>query len=169
MKGSFYMNICNGCSSKYICRIADFVNKNSNIADIVIKSCTVGDAAASGTTESVSSHSFDRIAPIQTNDGYDIISTVTAEYIAPKSYINFRDESNSLEAETLKRKRKIVSIVKETPADKKEIVICSQCSGATYEDDLGKCSVCGKDICSGCGVESIESKDRFCNECWKGQ
>lgn len=163
------MNICKNCSSKYVCRIADFVNNNSNIAEIVVNSCTAKSEAEAEAIQPIFSRSYDYASPILTQDGNDIISAGTTEYVPPKSYKNFRDESNNLEAEILKRKKKIVSIVKELPSDKKKIVVCSQCSGATYEDDLGKCSVCGKDICSGCGVESIETKERFCNECWKGQ
>lgn len=163
------MNICSDCNSKFICRIADFVNKNSNIASITINSCTVKSTVGSEIAQPIFPHSYEHISPILTQEGRDIINSGAAEYITPKSYANFRDESNSFEAEISKKKRKIVSIVKEAPANKKEIVVCSQCRGATYEDDLGKCSVCGKDICSGCGVESIETKERFCNECWKGQ
>jgi DNA polymerase II small subunit/DNA polymerase delta subunit B len=48
---------------------------------------------------------------------------------------------------------------------KATLVECKTCKCKTYDDDIRRCSKCGKEVCSNCGTSA--DGQVFCEECWK--
>lgn len=142
-------SLCTDCTNKDICKIYDFLCKNQFIAESVITKCK---------HNKNSEHSEEPL----------VEDSLSAPLLAPKpikQYTNFRAMAKQAKEEGKKRKP-VVSIIKEETTETEALTVCTSCDGTTYVSDIIPCSKCGKDTCSNCRTEVVETGQKLCDNCW---
>lgn len=141
-------HLCPQCNNKDICKVYDFMTKNQHIAEGIITKCKY--------TKDAITHSEEVTDPLN------------APLLAPKpvrQYQNFKNLSKQAKEENKKRKP-VVSIIKEETTESEALTVCSSCEGTTYVSDIIPCTKCGKDTCSNCRTEVVETGQKLCDKCW---
>ena len=145
------LQLCRNCKNISICRIYDLLNANTHIVEVDINNCKqYRSDEAEGSTHS------------------NITDSMNAPLLAPRptrQYLNFKEMSKQAKEEGRKRKP-VVSIIKEETTESEALIVCNTCGGTTYVSDLIPCTKCGKETCSNCRTEIAETGEKLCDDCW---
>lgn len=136
-------NLCIDCDIRSVCKLNEFLKAHSDILDVTINTCAFN-------KEIVERES------------------ANAPLLAPRparQYQNFKELSKQVKEEGRKRKP-VVSILKEETTESEALTVCSTCNGTTYVSDIIPCTKCGKDTCSNCRTEVVETGQKLCDDCW---
>ena len=148
---------CYTCQFSSICKVFQMANDFKIIADVYITNCKVFFGQVLPTGESV----------INTNPGQPN-NNFSRTQRTPQQ-LNEISERIRKEHDKLKKKPKEKEEAKDISIQEKLTIVhlknnCPTCGAEA--GTLLKCAGCGKDICHGCAVESIEDGQPYCEECW---
>lgn len=147
---------CNSCKNKEICHMYFRINKYSKYANISITNCKFYNNINSNTNSNTNSNLNSMTFKVKDKD-YDKIKKFSDENFKKK-----QQEQNSIKEMNNNATPKIREfIAKPLKFD----TACPDCGGLTFKEDVLKCDLCGKQICSCCATFN-NAQQILCRDCW---
>lgn len=147
---------CNSCKNKEICHMYFRINKYSKYANISITNCKFYNIINFNTNSNTNSNLNSMTFKAKDKD-YDKIKKFSDENFKKK-----QQEQNSIKEMNNNATPKIREfIAKPLKFDTK----CPDCGGLTFKEDVLKCDLCGKQICSCCATFN-NAQQILCRDCW---
>ena len=147
---------CNSCKNKEICHMYFRINKYSKYANISITNCKFYNIINSNTNSNTNSNINNITFKAQDKD-YDKIKKFSDENFKKK-----QQEQNSIKEMNNNATPKIREfIAKPLKLD----TTCPDCGALTFKEDVLKCDLCGKQICSCCATFN-NAQQILCRDCW---
>ena len=147
---------CNSCKNKEICHMYFRINKYSKYANISITNCKFYNIINSNTNSNTNSNLNSMTFKAKDKD-YDKIKKFSDENFKKK-----QQEQNSIKEMNNNATPKIREfIAKPLKFD----TTCPDCGGLTFKEDVLKCDLCGKQICSCCATFN-NAQQILCRDCW---
>ena len=147
---------CNSCKNKEICHMYFRINKYSKYANISITNCKFYNIINSNTNSNTNSN-LNSITFKAKNKDYDKIKKFSDENFKKK-----QQEQNSIKEMNNNATPKIREfIAKPLKLD----TTCPDCGALTFKEDVLKCDLCGKQICSCCATFN-NAQQILCRDCW---
>lgn len=147
--------LCRKCPISNICIICDFKKKFISEAQIDISECK----------HYPNNEPINNKNRVTTNSDRYISKNLSEDRIAKLNELSNKkmNEEKSQQNKEEKLKPKISLMAKPLALDYE----CITCGANTFKDDIGKCSTCGKAICSCCATIDSDTKSILCEECWQ--
>lgn len=146
--------LCNTCNIAHICKIYDDVIKHSVYVNIEITGCKIKGVSAPVSKpvnkDNVFLNPFNELGKDRAK-------------IEELSKANAAKEEANRPARKPQPKQKVQLDVKPLELDNK----CASCGAMTFKEDVSKCNVCGKPVCSCCATVDSSSMDILCQQCWE--
>lgn len=147
---------CNSCKNKEICHMYFRINKYSKYANISITNCKFYNIINSNTNSNTNSNLTSITFKAKDKD-YDKIKKFSDENFKKK-----QQEQNSIKEMNNNATPKIREfIAKPLKLD----TTCPDCGALTFKEDVLKCDLCGKQICSCCATFN-NAQQILCRDCW---
>ena len=147
---------CNSCKNKEICHMYFRINKYSKYANINITNCKFYNIINSNTNSNTNSN-LNSITFKAKDKDYDKIKKFSDENFKKK-----QQEQNSIKEMNNNATPKIREfIAKPLKLD----TTCPDCGALTFKEDVLKCDLCGKQICSCCATFN-NAQQILCRDCW---
>lgn len=147
---------CNSCKNKEICHMYFRINKYSKYANISITNCKFYNIINSNTNSNTNSN-LNSITFKTKDKDYDKIKKFSDENFKKK-----QQEQNSIKEINNNATPKIREfIAKPLKLD----TTCPDCGALTFKEDVLKCDLCGKQICSCCATFN-NAQQILCRDCW---
>ena len=147
---------CNSCNNKEICHMYFRINKYSKYANISITNCKFYNIINSNTNSNTNSN-LNSITFKAKDKDYDKIKKFSDENFKKK-----QQEQNSIKEMNNNATPKIREfIAKPLKLD----TTCPDCGALTFKEDVLKCDLCGKQICSCCATFN-NAQQILCRDCW---
>ena len=147
---------CNSCKNKEICHMYFRINKYSKYANISITNCKFYNIINSNTNSNTNSN-LNSITFKAKDKDYDKIKKFSDENFKKK-----QQEQNSIKEMNNNATPKIIEfIAKPLKLD----TTCPDCGALTFKEDVLKCDLCGKQICSCCATFN-NAQQILCRDCW---
>ena len=147
---------CNPCKNKEICHMYFRINKYSKYANISITNCKFYNIINSNTNSNTNSN-INNITFKAKDKDYDKIKKFSDENFKKK-----QQEQNSIKEMNNNATPKIREfIAKPLKLD----TTCADCGALTFKEDVLKCDLCGKQICSCCATFN-NAQQILCRDCW---
>ena len=147
---------CNSCKNKEICHMYFRINKYSKYANISITNCKFYNIINSNTNSNTNSN-LNSITFKAKDKDYDKIKKFSDENFKKK-----QQEQNSIKEMNNNATPKITEfIAKPLKLD----TTCPDCGALTFKEDVLKCDLCGKQICSCCATFN-NAQQILCRDCW---
>lgn len=139
------VTLCKDCNGQDICIHYHRAMTNAGRIDMSITSCVFKEKLGGGE-----------------------IPQANEPLLAPRparQYENFKAMSKQAKEEGKKRKP-VVSLIKEEVTESEALTVCKSCEGTTYVSDIVPCDKCGAETCSNCRTEIAETNKKLCDKCW---
>ena len=147
---------CNSCKNKEICHMYFRINKYSKYANISITNCKFYNIINSNTNSNTNSN-INNITFKAKDKDYDKIKKFSDENFKKKQQEqNFIKEMNNNATPKIRE-----FIAKPLKLD----TTCPDCGALTFKEDVLKCDLCGKQICSCCATFN-NAQQILCRDCW---
>ena len=148
---------CNSCKNKEICHMYFRINKYSKYANISITNCKFYNIINSNTNSNTNSN-LNSITFKAKDKDYDKIKKFSDENFKKK-----QQEQNSIKKEMNNNSTPKIRefIAKPLKLD----TTCPDCGALTFKEDVLKCDLCGKQICSCCATFN-NAQQILCRDCW---
>ena len=147
---------CNSCKNKEICHMYFRINKYSKYANISITNCKFYNIINSNTNSNTNSN-LNSITFKAKDKDYNKIKKFSDENFKKK-----QQEQNSIKEMNNNATPKIREfIAKPLKLD----TTCPDCGALTFKEDVLKCDLCGKQICSCCATFN-NAQQILCRDCW---
>ena len=147
---------CNSCKNKEICHMYFRINKYSKYANISITNCKFYNIINSNTNSNTNSNLNSMTFKAKDKDD-DKIKKFSDENFKKK-----QQEQNSIKEMNNNATPKIREfIAKPLKLD----TTCPDCGALTFKEDVLKCDLCGKQICSCCATFN-NAQQILCRDCW---
>lgn len=147
---------CNSCKNKEICHMYFRINKYSKYANISITNCKFYNIINFNTNSNTNSN-LNSITFKAKDKDYNKIKKFSDENFKKK-----QQEQNSIKEMNNNATPKIREfIAKPLKLD----TTCPDCGALTFKEDVLKCDLCGKQICSCCATFN-NAQQILCRDCW---
>ena len=147
---------CNSCKNKEICHMYFRINKYSKYANISITNCKFYNIINSNTNSNTNSN-LNSITFKAKDKDYDKIKKFSDENFKKKQQEqNYIKEMNNNATPKIRE-----FIAKPLKLD----TTCPDCGALTFKEDVLKCDLCGKQICSCCATFN-NAQQILCRDCW---
>ena len=147
---------CNSCKNKEICHMYFRINKYSKYANISITNCKFYNIINSNTNSNTNSN-LNSITFKAKDKDYDKIKKFSDENFKKKQ----QEQSSIKEMNNNATPKVREFIAKPLKLD----TTCPDCGALTFKEDVLKCDLCGKQICSCCATFN-NAQQILCRDCW---